>query len=163
MNRRLILRSPRYRLLQFLPITSKSQSGFFAGHESSEKGGGGGEGRRLRLTSLSNTHPLSFISRLRHCHSCWLFWSRHSQCFRNASRQFLLISSNLESKNRSLLAPPPPTQLPRNPPLPPKTINPPPPPQKKPTHTLAAHRVTFRPSRIHSSSPFPCASVLHTM
>ena len=31
------------------------------------------------------------------------------------------------------------------------------------TYTLAAHRVTFRPSFKQSSSPLPPASVLHTM
>ena len=31
------------------------------------------------------------------------------------------------------------------------------------TYTLAAHRVTFLPSRIQSISPVPLASVLHSM
>ena len=47
------------------------------------------------LTSLSSTHLLSSCSGRRQCHSCWLLLSRHFQCFRNSSRQFLLMSSKL--------------------------------------------------------------------
>lgn len=47
------------------------------------------------LTSLSNTQPFNARSCLLHCHSCWLLFSRHCQCVRNCSRQFLFTSSSL--------------------------------------------------------------------
>lgn len=50
---------------------------------------------RESLTSLSNTHALSNCSGLLQCQSCWLLLSKHCQCFRNSSRQFLLMSSSL--------------------------------------------------------------------
>ena len=52
-------------------------------------------GSGKRLTRLSKTHLLSLHSFGRHCHSCWLLSSRQVQCFRNSSRQDLLISSIL--------------------------------------------------------------------
>lgn len=52
------------------------------------------------LTSLSSTHLLSSCSGRRQCHSCWLLLSRHFQCFRNSSRQFLLMSSKLHKITR---------------------------------------------------------------
>ena len=58
------------------------------------------EGKELsehshRHTSFSNTHAFSDLSAGRQCQSCWLFCSRHSQCLRNWSRQFSLISLRL--------------------------------------------------------------------
>ena len=50
----------------------------------------------FRLTNFSNTHLLSFFSRFRQFHICWLFCSRHSQCARNSVRQFALMSFNLQ-------------------------------------------------------------------
>ena len=46
-------------------------------------------------TKLSNTHLFSGLSHFRHCHICWLLFSRHSQCFRNSCRQCLLTSASL--------------------------------------------------------------------
>ena len=51
-------------------------------------------------TSLSSTHLLSSCSGRRQCHSCWLLLSKHLQCFRNSSRQFLLMSSKLHRNTR---------------------------------------------------------------
>ena len=55
---------------------------------------------RTGPTSLSNTQALSVCSGLRQCHNCWLLFSKHCQCFRNSSRQFLLMSSNLRFHTR---------------------------------------------------------------
>ena len=71
------------------------------------------------LTSLSSTHLLSSCSGLRQCHSCWLLLSRHFQCFRNSSRQFLLMSSKLHKNSRiSLVSRLHPKLLPFAPPSP---------------------------------------------
>jgi hypothetical protein len=51
---------------------------------------------RDEYTKLSNTHLFSGLSHFRHCHICWLLFSRHSQCFRNSCRQCLLTSASLE-------------------------------------------------------------------
>ena len=48
------------------------------------------------LTRLSNTHLFKDLSGLRHWYSWWLLLSRHSQCFRNSSKQCFLISSILQ-------------------------------------------------------------------
>ena len=53
-----------------------------------------------RPTSLSNTQEFRVCSGLRQCHNCWLLFSKHCQCFRNSSRQFLLMSSKLRSHGR---------------------------------------------------------------
>ncbi len=71
------------------------------------------------LTSLSSTHLLSSCSGRRQCHSCWLLLSRHFQCFRNSSRQFLLMSSKLRRNTRiSLISHLHPNLLPFGPPPP---------------------------------------------
>ena len=50
-------------------------------------------------TNFSKTHAFSNCSGLLQCHNDWLLFSRHCQCFRNWSRQFLLMSSNLPIHN----------------------------------------------------------------
>lgn len=42
---------------------------------------------------LSNMHLFSGRSTLRQFHSCWLLFSRHSQCLRNSVKQCLFMSS----------------------------------------------------------------------
>lgn len=55
----------------------------------------GGEEGLEEHTSFSNTQAFSFRSSRRHCHSCWLLFSRQDQWARNSWRQDLLISSRL--------------------------------------------------------------------
>ncbi len=175
MNRRLVLRSPRYRLLQFLPPQANLNQDSLPGTKV-RKGGGGRE--------KAQAHQLIEHASI----ELHLAPPALPQLLVILVQALPMLPERLEAvlvdivqpriKKPSLISPP---QLPRNPPLrslltppllhprPAKHSTHPPthtqqnPPQKKPTHTLAAHRVTFRPSRIHSSSPFPCASVLHTM
>jgi hypothetical protein len=55
------------------------------------------------LTRLSNMHLFSGRSTLRQFHSCWLLFSRHSQCLRNSVKQCLFISSILQTLTVSYL------------------------------------------------------------
>lgn len=55
------------------------------------------------LTRLSNMHLFSGRSTLRQFHSCWLLFSRHSQCLRNSVKQCLFISSILQASIVSYL------------------------------------------------------------
>lgn len=99
-----------------------------------------------RQTSLSKTHLFKGLSHPRQFHICWLCRSRHCQCDRNSSRQFLLMSSSLHIHiSTSIGVPTIRWRLVGD------------------AYTLAAHRVTFRPSFMQSSSPLPFASCLHTM
>ena len=63
-----------------------------------------------RPTSFSNTQALSVLSGRRQCQSCWLLFSRHSQCFRNSVKHDLLISLNLAPIAVSATLPPSPHQ-----------------------------------------------------
>jgi hypothetical protein len=45
---------------------------------------------------VSKAHLLSFHSKGRHCHSWWLWLSRHFQWLVNCAKQFLLRSSILQ-------------------------------------------------------------------
>ena len=104
-----------------------------------------------KYTSFSKTQALSFLSANLHCHSCWLCRSRHCQCPLNSSKQFLLISSSLNHINNRAI------KMFRNQFICiSKTMG-------GHTHTPAAHLVTFLPSFMQSTSPVPCASVLHIM
>lgn len=77
----LTLRCTGYLLLQFLdlPVSQLRNS----------------TGNHTTPTRLSNTHLFKGSSTFRHCQSCWLLLSRHSQCFRNSVKQCLLTSSSL--------------------------------------------------------------------
>ena len=55
------------------------------------------------LTRLSNMHLFSGRSTLRQFHSCWLLFSRHSQCLRNSVKQCLFMSSILHAPTVSYL------------------------------------------------------------
>lgn len=55
--------------------------------------------------SFSNTHLFSGLSAPRHCQSCWLLSSKHCQCFRNSSKQLLLMSSSTLAAHRVTFLP----------------------------------------------------------